>query len=348
MINIYRLSWIACIAIMAPLNAYAAELRDVFSQVSAAVVTVGVTQKTQLPINNRRQWVSKGELGSGVLVTPDGKVITAAHLVQTADTVKVRFADGEVVDARVIASSPPDDVALLQLEHVPVGAVVAELGNSEEMAVGDRIFVVGAPYGFSSTLTVGYISAHHKGAVVAGELRQSKYFQSDAVINERNSGGPMFNMEGKVVGIVSHALTPPEGPTGLGFALTVNTAKQVLFEEPSFWSGLDGYLLTEGLAAIFNLPQPTGMLVQHVAEGSPAARLGLRPGVITATIDGETMLVGGDVVLAVAGIELSTEASTYDQMRRKLGALAPGETVTVKVLRAGWVLDLKATVIPAE
>lgn len=348
MINIFLSSWLFLIFVTSPFNVYASELRDTFGQVSASVVTIGVTQKARSPISNSNQWVRKGELGSGVLVTSDGKVITAAHLVQTADTVKVQFAGGEIVDARVIASSPPDDVALLQLERVPAGAAVAELGNSDEMAVGDAVFIVGVPFGFSNTLTVGHISAHHKGAVVAGGLRQSEYFQTDAVINERNSGGPMFNMSGKIIGIVNHALTPTGGLSGLGFVLTANTARQVLFEDPSFWSGLDGYLLTENLAAIFNLPQPTGMLVQRVADSSPAARLGLRPGVAEATIGGETMMVGGDVILAIAGITLDAEPSTYDAIHKTLGSLTPGENVTVKILRAGWIMDLKAIVSSAE
>lgn len=348
MINVFLSSWLFLIFVATPSNVYASELRDTFGRVSASIVTIGVTQKARPPISNSNQWIRKGELGSGVLVTSDGKVITAAHLVQTADTVKVQFAGGDIVDARVIASSPPDDVALLQLEHVPAGVAAAELGDSDEMAVGDKVFIVGAPFGFSSTLTAGHISAHHTGAVVAGGLRQSDYFQTDAIINERNSGGPMFNMDGKIIGIVNHALTPTGSPAGLGFVLTANAARQVLFENPSFWSGLDGYLLTETLAAIFNLPQPTGMLVQRVADSSPAARLGLRPGVVEATIGGETMMVGGDVILEIAGITLNVEPSTYDTIHKKLGSLTPGDTITVKVLRAGWIMDLKTIVTPAE
>ncbi len=146
-------------------------------------------------------------LGSGVLVSKSGKVVTAAHLVNTADQIKVKLSSGEIVDAKVTASAPFGDVSLLQLESVPEGVRVARLGDSDKVEVGDEVFVVGTPYGLSHTLTAGHISARHKLNTLSGAFEEVEIFQTDAAINEGNSGGPMFNMAGEVIGIASRILT---------------------------------------------------------------------------------------------------------------------------------------------
>ena len=154
-----------------------------------------------------------------MLISKDGKVLTAAHVVQTADTVSVEFPNGEIVKAKVVSSEPPADIALLQLERVPASAVVAKLGDSDQVGVADQIFVVGAPYGISHTLTVGHISARRTPGGEQSELGLAEFFQTDAAVNQGNFGGPMFNMNGEVIGIVSHILSQSGGFEGLGFAV---------------------------------------------------------------------------------------------------------------------------------
>jgi S1-C subfamily serine protease len=281
------------------------------------------------------------DLGSGVLVSKSGKVITSAHLVNTADQITVKLSSGETVSARVIASAPFADVSLLQLESVPKEVVVAKLGDSEKVEVGDEVFVVGAPYGLSHTLTVGHISARHKLNTVSAGFELSEIFQTDAAINQGNSGGPMFNIAGEVIGIASRILTKSGGFEGLGFAVTSNTARRLLLEEQSFWFGLDGIVLADEFAAAFNVPQPMGFLVQEVAENSPAARLGLQPGRIKSQIGSNEVLLGGDIILEVVGIQVSEDC--YEKIRKRLSDMKPGDTITVKVLRAGRILQLIAT-----
>lgn len=322
--------------------AAAGEIADQFKRVSGAVVIIGTQQTMLLSSSQGLQRSSAESLGSGVLISRDGRVMTAAHLVQTANTIKVKFGGDEVIDARVVASAPLADVALLQLEHVPQGAVVARLGDSSRANVGDQVFVVGAPYGLAHTLTVGYLSARHKPNIVLGGFETSEIFQTDAAVNQGNSGGPMFNMEGEVIGILSRILSKSGGSEGLGFAVTSDTAKRLLLEKRTFWTGFEGTALAGPLAGILNLPQPFGVLVEYVADNSPASLLGLRPGTISARVGAQELLLGGDIVLSIMGIPVAQSEDTYGRIQAQLRRVGPGEQITATVLRAGEVVQLNA------
>ena len=221
-------------------------LAEVFKRVNPAVVEIH-TKETDLPPVPMGQPVSVGGLGSGVLISPDGKILTAAHVVQTADAIEVEFLTGETLRATVLSSEPSADVALLQLEKAPRGPFVAKIGDSDAIEIGAPVFVVGAPLGASHTLTVGYISARRKPNDTLNGMSRAEFFQTDAAINQGNSGGPLFNMQGEVIGIVSHILSHSGGSEGLGFAVTSKVARQLL-ERKSFWSGLGGYMLSGTMA----------------------------------------------------------------------------------------------------
>jgi len=168
-------------------------------------------------------------------------------------------------------------------------------------------------------------------------------FQTDAAINVGNSGGPMFNMEGEVIGIVSHIVSEGGDFAGLGFAVTSNVAKELLTSD-SFWTGLEGYAVSGDLAEILNLPQATGVLVQRIAKGSPAEELGLRAGAVQAVIEEEKMLLGGDIILKVGGIGLGANFTGLEDIRDYLSKLKVGATWTVTVLRGGRVVNLSTKI----
>jgi len=280
------------------------------------------------------------EIGSGVLISTDGKVMTAAHVVHTMDTITVEVLGGETVAARVVASEPAADLSLLQLDKVPAGARAATLANSDTVQVGDQVMIVGAPFGLSYSLSVGWISARWAPNTVYREMPLAEFFQTDAVINTGNSGGPMFSMKGEVVGLVSHNISKGGGSEGLGFVVTANTAQQLLLEKKSFWTGLEGQLLTDDLADIFNLPpRALGYLVKTVAKGSPGEAMGLRGGTTSARIAGQDLVVGGDIVLSVEGIAIGS-AANLAQIRQRLNSLPSGSPYKVSVLRQGQVLEL--------
>ena len=320
-------------------------LSETFKRVNPAVVEI-LTQATDLAPSGPGRQVAVAGLGSGVMIAREGKILTAAHVVQTANAIEVHFLTGERVRARVVSSEPAADIALLQLERAPRASFVVPMGDSDAVEIGDPVFIVGAPLGVSHTLTVGHISGRRKPNTTFGGMSRPEYFQTDAAVNQGNSGGPMFNMRGEVIGIVSYIMTHSGGSEGLGFAITSNVARQLMLEGKSFWSGVDGYILSGDLARVFNVPPPgVGVLVQRVAAGSPAERVGLKGGTMRVMIDDEVLIVGGDIVLAIQGTSLAGP-SGFSTARQKMSELRPGEPATVTILRGGETLTLTGTVGP--
>jgi len=331
--------FIAALKIAWPSPSEGQVLREVFKHVNPSVVVVRAIETDVSALPQSQLLISSAQ-GSGVLVSTDGEIITAAHLVQTANKVSVEFSGGDIIQARVIASEPASDLALLKLSDPPPSeATPAKLGDSDKIDVGDQIFIVGAPHGISHTLTVGYISARRRPSTVYNGFSLAEFFQTDAAINQGNSGGPMFNMSGEIVGIVSHIISKSGGSEGLGFVVTSNMARQLLFERKSFWSGLSGYFITKDFARVFNVPPPgVGMLVQRVAKDSPAAQIGLRGGTVRATVEGENLVLGGDIILEVQGISFDVE--NYQKIQELVSRLGPKDSIELKVLRGGERLEL--------
>jgi serine protease Do len=279
------------------------------------------------------------EIGSGVLISPDGKVATAAHVVQLMDNILVEFPGEDPVPARVIASEPRADISLLQLSVVPRDVTVAPLSDSDRVQVGDPVLVIGAPYGLSHSLSQGVVSARWEPNTVTRDFPKAEFFQTDAVINTGNSGGPMFSMKGEVIGIVSHNISKGGGSEGLGFVVTLNTAKQFLLEKKSFWSGIEGLQLSDQLADILNLPnRQAGFIVKTVAKDSPADRIGVRGAAMLVNIGGQSVPLGGDIILSVEGIPAA--AANGPRIREAMSRLSSGAAFKATILRAGEVLEL--------
>jgi serine protease Do len=342
-VSVRALVWLmlpALAAICAPAPTRAQDLVPLFRKVSPSV---GVIRAKGRDVTASGQ-VRFNETGSGVLISTDGKMMTAAHVVDAMDEISVEFLGGETVPARVVASEVAADLSLLQLDRVPKGAVVATLANSDTIEVGRQVIVVGAPYGLSYSMSVGWISARWPPNTVYKTMPLAEFFQTDATINTGNSGGPMFDLAGEVIGIVSHNISKGGGSEGLGFVVTINTAKQLLLDKKSFWGGVEGQILTDHLADLLNLPAgATGFLIKNVAKGSPADQMGLRGGTTYGTIDGQPIVLGGDVLLTVAGIPAGS-AANLARIRDLLGAAKPGTEFKGTVLRAGRVLEMSGRV----
>jgi serine protease Do len=320
-------------ALVAP--AEAQDLNEVFRKANPSVVVIRARGRDVSNVGVTRF----SETGSGVLVTADGKVMTAAHVVNAMDEITVESLGGERVSARILASEPAADLSLLQLERVPPGMQAAKMADSGTVRVGDQVIVIGAPYGLAHSLSAGWISARWPPNTVYKNMPLAEFFQTTATINAGNSGGPMFNMAGEVIGIVSHNISKSGGSEGLGFVVTINTAKKLLLERKSFWSGIDGTLLTGDLAAIFNLPEPSGFLVKTVAQGSSGWDMGLQGGDKIATIGGQQIAVGGDIILSVDGLPVGSD-DNVEKIRHKLASEPAGTPFKMKVLRAGKIVEL--------
>ena len=331
--------WIVALAIQglaweAP-PAEAQTVREVFQKVVPSVAVIRARGRDVEAGGETRF----AETGSGVLISADGKVMTASHVVHAMDEINVEFLGGETVSARIVASEPAADLSLLQLDRVPPEAKVSPMADSNTVHVGDQVIIVGAPYGLSYALSVGYISARWAPNTVYKTMPMAEFFQTDATINTGNSGGPMFNMKGEVVGIVSHNISKGGGSEGLGFVVTLNTAKQLLLEKRSFWGGLEGVFLTDEQADLLNLPpRSSGYAVKTVAKNSPGDQLGLRGSKMLLSLGGTQVPLGGDVILAVDGVSMT--AANAPKIRDAISRMPSGAPYKVTILRAGQTLDM--------
>jgi S1-C subfamily serine protease len=310
------------------------DIDELFRKLNPAVVVI----KSKGREVGNRGLVTFSEIGSGVLVA-DGRVLTAAHVVHAMDDILVEFLGGEQIPARVIASEPAADLSLLKLVHLPKVAQPARIGDSDKVRVGQLVLVIGAPYGLSHSFSAGWISARWPPNTAYRNMPLAEFFQTTATINTGNSGGPMFNMAGEVVGIVSHNISRSGGSEGLGFVVTMKSVRYFLMDREWAWIGLEGLVVTDELAEVFNVPGGSGLLVSVVPTGSPAWNMGILGGDRLATIGGQEIVVRGDIVLSMAGIPIKSEAD-LPRIRAKIGTMSTGEPFKASILRAGEVMEL--------
>ncbi|KFE68847.1 Do family serine endopeptidase [Hyalangium minutum] len=313
--------------------------------VRAAVVNVEVTSRVQgpmgphgledpfgeglpwpwrQPFQEPREPVLRGA-GSGFIIDPSGRVLTNNHVVEGAMDIRVKLLDGRQFDAEVLGTDPLTDVAVLQLQGKDVKDLpVVQLGDSEAMRVGDWVLAIGNPFGLSSSVSLGILSAKARD-IQAGPY--DDFLQTDAAINPGNSGGPLFNMKGEVIGINTAIVG---GGTGIGFAVPSNLVKALvpqLEKEGTVtrgWLGVGVQNLTAPLAEAMNLPVQEGAIVLSVDEGSPAARAGLE-------LD--------DTIVALDGKPITSASA----LTRTVALMRPGTEVTLTLYRRGDKQERKLT-----
>jgi S1-C subfamily serine protease len=315
--------------------AEAQAIDEVFRRINPSVVVIKARGKE----TTGGRTVGFTETGAGVIVSEDGKVVTAAHVVKGVETISVEVLGDDPVPATVLLFEDRADLALLQVRGLSRDSTVATLADSASIRTGAPVFVVGAPYGLRHSLSVGVISARWGLNTVNADFPLAEFFQTDAAINTGNSGGPMFNLAGQVVGIVSHIISKSGGNEGLGFVVTSNAVKRLLLDRTVMWAGVDGHLVSDNLAQALKLPQPSGYLVTRVYAGSYAEEVGLKGATRPETVAGEDIMIGGDIVLKAQGIQIS-QPSDLPRVRDAL-KLAPGQEISLTVLRDGRVVDLR-------
>jgi serine protease Do len=319
---------------------YTQQLSELFDQVKSSVVVIHVLSKQNTGVGDPYQQTSVGGLGSGVLVSEDGYVLTAAHVVNDAAEIMVEFIDGQEIPARIERLANQADVALIKLQKLPANPNVAIIGESDSVKVGDPVFVIGAPMGLSYSLTSGIISARHNMHKMTNTFVEAEFFQTDASINTGNSGGPVFNMQGEVVAIASAILSRSGGFEGIGFAATTEIARTLLVKKQSYWWGFTPIYLTDELAWVFNLPQEAGILVESVTDKSPAYFAGLKGGYIRMQIGEQEFLAGGDILLAVEDIPVTSEEN-LSKIMEYVSDLPAKTRFNVTILRKGKVQNLQ-------
>jgi len=330
-----------CVILLGSLLAthvHASELSRNYKALYKSVVTL-MTVGRALGGPEGELTAAKG-LGSGVLISDDGLILTAAHVVQAADRVGVKFHNVELISATVISTLPSADIALVRAESVPPGVEPVRLVDSTSVETGDEIFVISAPYGLQSTITSGIVSARY-AAGTHPRFWLAEMLQIDAVVNKGSSGGPLFNMKGECIGIVSHLKSRSGAFEGHAFVVATETAREYLIGKPAIWTGISGKYLNEEMAWVLNLPEQSGYLVERVADGSLGREMGLLAGTVVAEVGDKEYHLGGDIILETNGIRINEFKDRYDELIRDI---EKNKSLRLKVLRGGMVLELTGRV----
>jgi serine protease Do len=315
----------------------AQDLADMFETNKHSVVTIYTAEDVNTGSGDPLTFTSNMGLGSGVLVR-DNYILTAAHVVANAKAIMVEFFDGEKIPAVTYRISKTADVAVIKLESAPSNAKQAVIGSSDDVRIGEEIFVIGAPMGLTYSLSRGIISGRHSEKSPISDHKILEFFQTDASINTGNSGGPMYNSKGEVIGIVSSILSRSGGFEGIGFAATSQVAKDLLNERSALYFGIDAITISYEMARILNITQESGWLIQNVVKGSPAGMLGLKGGFRKAIIEEKEILLGGDIILSIDDIKITEEESIF-KLASYLDSVVSTATHKIIIMRAGEIME---------
>jgi len=301
---------------------------QVYKKVAPATVLI----KSALVADHLGSGVNSS-IGCGVLLDEQGSILTNAHVVDGAGKILVVLHDGTRLPAAVVGSDPVTDLALLRLQLPKGHRPVAQLGDSDRVEIGQKVMAIGHPFGLSYALTTGVVSGFGT-TPDTGLTLQERVIQTSAAINPGNSGGPLVDAKGRVIGINAALL---RGGQNIGFAIPINMAKMVVAELRTHgrvirpWIGFAGKLLSEEVINLFALPLEKGLLVEYVEEGSPAKKAGLRAGSLGVTIEGESWVLGGDIVVAVNGHDVTSPKQLVNAFK----ALKVGQSIALQVMRKG-------------
>ena len=321
-------------------------LRDIYREDAPGVVQVTSTTKVQLP---RSQWFGnpfglpatevQQSLGSGFVIDKAGLVVTNYHVVGEAESVYVSFSNSDAMRAEIVGRDAATDVALLKVIASSRALKPLRLGNSDHVQVGDQVAAIGNPLGYERSITLGIVSALHRSLTSPGGTPIDRVIQTDAVLNRGNSGGPLLNAQGEVIGVSSAIATgdTASGNTGIGFAIPINTVRDVVaqlktsghVEHPFF--GAVTRPISSRISRIFNLPAESGLLVESVYPGSGAAQAGLLGGSDQVVLAGESYQLGGDLIVKADG----TNVETTERLREIVSQHQPGDSVSIEFFREG-------------
>lgn len=330
----------------APLSAREASLTDeeainvrIYRQVSPAVANI-LTKATEYDFF--MDPVPVEGAGSGFVIDPKGYILTNFHVVQDAQSIEVVLGDQTRYPAKFIGADQRNDVALVKVEPKGKPLVALTLGDSSSLQVGQKVLAIGNPFGFESTLTTGVVSALGRTVQTSQSTIIDAAIQTDAAINRGNSGGPLIDSRGEVIGINSAIYTPSGTTAGIGFAIPINTAKRIAHD-----------LITEGrvrqaflgaqtlevngwLAEALDLPVQEGLMIEEVTRGGPAAAAGLHGGDREALAGMRRIVTGGDVIVSIDGQKIASQFDLNVALNRK----RPGDSVNVTVYRGGKKLEI--------
>jgi S1-C subfamily serine protease len=283
--------------------------------------------------------------GSGFVIDPAGHILTNYHVVENARTIEVTLGDQTRYKATYIGADERNDIALIKIDAPGKKLAALPLGDSRNLQVGQRVLAIGNPFGFQSTLTTGVVSALGRTVQTSDTAFIDEAIQTDAAINRGNSGGPLMNSHGEVIGINSAIYTPSGTTAGIGFAIPINTARRVaddlinLGRVRQATLGIQGRAIWPGLADALDLPVEHGLLIESTTKGGPAAQAGVQGGNRTVQAGLQQLRIGGDILVAVDQTEINTQLD----LGRVLNRHKPGDTITLTIYRGGKKQEVKVT-----
>jgi len=313
-----------------------APLTSVFKQVSPAVVFISAVSINPYRMSDRVEHI----VGSGFIVDRSGLILTNSHVVFGRQLIDVTLDDGSTVPAQLIGADPIFDVALLRIPKPTQGALnIVDLGDSDRVQVGEEVIAIGNPLGLDQSLTRGVISAINRVLPETFFSLQEPLLQMDTPVNPGNSGGPLVNRCGQVVGITTSVIPDAQN---IGFSIPINMAKNLvpaLMKDGKIirpWLGFHGQYMENGLQELFRFPLVQGFLIEVVEPGSPAEKVGLEGGQLELTLAGRDFLIGGDVITKVNGTSLTSP----DKLLEALNSLHVGSHLRLQIFRQGKYLDV--------
>ena len=279
-------------------------------------------------------------LGSGFVIDKAGHIVTNYHVVAGAKSVEVSFSNHDSMKARVVGKDPGTDIALLKVDARSRALTPLALGDSDTVRVGDSVVAIGNPFGLDRSVTAGIVSALQREISAPNSYTIDHVIQTDAAINHGNSGGPLINANGRVVGVNAQIETGQAGETGgnvgIGFAIPINTVRTVVAQLLKNGSvehaslGITGVAITAEIASVFHFPVSHGVLVASVKSGSGAAKAGLHPATTQAVVAGDTWPIGGDLIVKADGQTISS----LERLRDVIAAKKPGDTLQLELYRS--------------
>jgi putative serine protease PepD len=316
------------------LDAFEAENVRIYRQASPAVANV-VTRTVEYDFFFNPVPVEGA--GSGFVIDTDGHILTNYHVIQGAQTIEVTLGDRSRFKAKLIGVDTRNDLALVKIDPAGRKLTTLPLGDSRNLLVGQRVLAIGNPFGFQSTLTTGVVSSLGRTVQTGENTFIDEAIQTDAAINRGNSGGPLLNSHGEVIGINSAIYAPTGTTAGIGFAIPVNTARRVAEDLIKTGRvrratlGIEGRGLWPGLAEALHLSVQQGILVERVTPGGPAAQAGIRGGTHSMVAGLQELRIGGDVLVAWDDKPLATQTD----LNLLLNRAWPGDSVTLTLIRDG-------------
>jgi S1-C subfamily serine protease len=306
---------------------------EIYEKTSKSVVEITSIASQSTPLGGEEEQ-AQGQ-GSGFVYDAEGHIVTNQHVVDGADTVSVRFWDGSTYDGTVVGSDPSTDLAVVKVD-APANVLQAlALGNSDDLTVGEPVVALGSPFGLEGTVTSGIVSALHRQMTAPNNFTINDSIQTDAAINHGNSGGPLVNGAGEVVGVNAQIESESGGSDGIGFAIPSKTIESIVPQIIADGSVEHAYLgvgVTEINQSVADeLGLPAGVELTDVRDGGPAAEAGLQAAEGSATVDGQSYPTGGDVITAVDGKAIKTGA----ELQNAVDAKKPGDSISITYTRDG-------------